>query len=144
MTLLELIIACSILVILASMAMPVARYSMVRGKEKELRGSLLDMREAIDRYHEAVSQQKIRGPVSSGGYPPSLETLAKEIQIGNSETKIRFLRKIPKDPMTGETDWGLRCVSDAPDSDIWCGTNVFDVYSKSRATATDGSKYSDW
>jgi len=144
MTLLELIIACSILVILASAALPVARYSIVRGKESELRRDLREMKDAVDRYKDLADQQKIRVEVGSENYPPDLDTLVKGVQVGTSDKKIRFLRKIPVDPMTGHADWGLRCVTDDPDSVSWCGKNVFDVYSKSQGTALDGSKYSDW
>jgi len=144
MTLLELIIACSILVILASAALPVARYSIVRGKESELRRDLREMKDAIDRYKDLADQQKIRVEVGSENYPPDLDTLVKGVQVGTADKKIRFLRKIPVDPMTGHADWGLRCVTDDPDSMSWCGKNVFDVYSKSQGSALDGSKYSDW
>jgi general secretion pathway protein G len=145
MTLLELIIACSILVILASAALPVARYSIIRGKETELRRDLREMKDAIDRYKDTADKNLIRVEVGSEGYPPDLDTLVKGVNVGaNADKKIRFLRKVPVDPVTGTADWGMRCVSDDPDSNSWCGKNVFDVYSKSQATALDGTKYSDW
>src|SRR5438105_6078760 len=145
MTLLELIIACSILIVLASAALPVARYSIVRSKEAELRRDLREMKDAIDRYKDAADKNLIRVEVGSEGYPPDLETLVKGVQLGAStDHKIRFLRKIPVDPITGHADWGLRAVQDDPDSTSWGGKNVFDVYSKSQATALDGTKYSDW
>jgi general secretion pathway protein G len=145
MTLLELIIACSILVILASAALPVARYSIIRGKETELRRDLREMKDAIDRYKDTADKNLIRVEVGSEGYPPDLDTLVKGVNVGaNADKKIRFLRKVPVDPITGQADWGMRCVSDDPDSNSWCGKNVFDVYSKSQATALDGTKYSDW
>ena len=144
MTLIELIIACSILVILASAALPVARYSIVRGKENELRRDLREMKDAIDRYKDLADQQKIRVELGSENYPPDLDTLVKGVQVGTADKKIRFLRKIPVDPMTGHADWGLRCVTDDPDSQSWCGKNVFDVYSKSQGNALDGTKYSGW
>jgi general secretion pathway protein G len=145
MTLLELIIACSILIVLASAALPVARYSIVRSKEVELRRDLREMKDAIDRYKDAADKNLIRVEVGSEGYPPDLETLVKGVQLGAStDHKIRFLRKIPVDPITGRADWGLRAVQDDPDSTSWGGKNVFDVYSKSQATALDGTKYSDW
>ncbi len=145
MTLLELIIACSILIILASAALPVARYSIIRGKETELRRDLREMKDAIDRYKDAADKNQIRVEVGSEGYPPDLETLVKGVQMGASaDKKIRFLRKIPVDPMTGQAEWSLRAVQDDPDSTSWGGKNVFDVYSKSQATALDGTKYSDW
>ena len=144
MTLIELILACSILVVLASVALPVARYSIVRAKENELRRDLREMKDAIDKYNDLAAQQKIRVEVGSENYPPDLETLVKGVQVGTADKKIRFLRKVPVDPMTGQADWGMRCVTDDPDSQSWCGKNVFDVYSKSQATALDGTKYSDW
>jgi general secretion pathway protein G len=145
MTLLELIIACSILIILASAALPVARYSIVRSKETELRRDLREMKDAIDRYKDAADKNLIRVEVGSEGYPPDLETLVKGVQMGaGADKKIRFLRKIPVDPITGQADWGLRAVQDDPDATSWGGKNVFDVYSKSQATALDGTKYSDW
>jgi general secretion pathway protein G len=145
MTLIELILACSILVILASAALPVARYSIVRSKELELRRDLREMKDAVDRYKDLADRNLIRVEVGSEGYPPDLETLVKGVQVGaNADKKIRFLRKIPVDPMTGQAEWGLRCVSDDPDSTNWCGKNVFDIYSKSQGTALDGTKYSDW
>lgn len=145
MTLLELIIACSILIVLASAALPVARYSIVRSKEAELRRNLREMKDAIDRYKDDADKNQIRVEVGSEGYPPDLETLVKGVQLGASaDKKIRFLRKIPVDPITGRAEWGFRCVSDDPDSNSWCGKNVFDVYSKSQANALDGTKYSDW
>src|SRR5229473_4677793 len=145
MTLLELIIACSILLILSSAALPIAKYTIIRQKETELRRDLREMRDAIDRYKDAADRNQIRVEIGSEGYPPDLETLVKPIQLGASgDMKIRFLRKIPVDPMTGQAEWGLRAVQDDPDSTSWGGKNVFDVYSKSQATALDGTKYSDW
>jgi len=145
MTLLELILACSILLILASAALPIAKYTVLRNKETELRKDLREMRDAIDRYKDAADRNQIRVEVGSEGYPPDLETLVKGVQLGaGSDRKIRFLRKIPIDPMTRSAEWGLRAVQDDPDSTSWGGKNVFDVYSKSTGTALDGTKYSDW
>jgi general secretion pathway protein G len=145
MTLLELIIACAILMILSSAALPIAKYSIVRQKETELRRDLREMRDAVDRYKDAADRNQIRVEIGSEGYPPDLETLVKGVQLGaSSDRKIRFLRKIPVDPMTGRAEWGLRAVQDDPDSTSWGGKNVFDVYSKSTSTALDGTKYSDW
>src|ERR1700747_903265 len=145
MTLLELIIACSILIILASAALPVARYSIIRGKETEWRRDLREMKDAIDRYKDAADKNQIRVEVGSEGYPPDLETLVKGVQLGaGNDKKVRFLRRIPKDPMTGQAEWGLRAVQDDPDSTSWGGKNIFDVYSKSQGVAQDGTKYSDW
>ena len=145
MTLLELIIACSILMILSSMALPVFRYTVIRQKEAELHYDLRTMKDAIDRYKDLADQHKFRTEVGSENYPPDLETLVKGVQLGAGDDKrLRFLRKIPIDPMTGRADWGLRSISDDPDSTSWGGKNVFDVYSKSSGTALDGTKYSDW
>jgi len=147
MTLLELIIACTILLILSSMALPVARFTMIREREKELRYDLREMRNAIDKYKDLADQQKIRVEVGSEGYPPDLDTLVKGVALGGSGAggkNIRFLRRVPVDPMTGRAEWGLRSVQDDPDSNSWGGKNVFDVYSKSSGTALDGTKYSDW
>jgi len=145
MTLLELIIACAILLILSAAALPIAKYSVIRQKEAELRHDLREMKDAIDRYKDACDKNQIRTEIGSECYPPDLETLVKGVQLGaSSDKKIRFLRKIPIDPMTGRAEWGLRAVQDDPDSTSWGGKNVFDVYSKSTGTALDGTKYSDW
>jgi general secretion pathway protein G len=146
MTLLELIMACAILMILSSAALPIARYSIVHKKEELLHYELRQMKDAIDRYKDLADSNKIRVEVGSEGYPPDLETLVKGVKLGTGgdDKRIRFLRRIPVDPMTGQADWGLRCISDDPDSRSWCGKNVFDVYSKSQATASDGTRYADW
>jgi general secretion pathway protein G len=145
MTLLELIIACSILVVLSSAALPVARFSILHRKEEELHRDLREMRDAIDRYKDLADQHLIRTELGSENYPPDLETLVNGVQLGTSgDRKIRFLRKIPVDPITGRAEWGLRAVQDDADSTSWGGKNVFDVYSKSQATASDGTRYADW
>lgn len=145
MTLLELIIACTILLILSSAALPIARYTIVRQKETELRRDLREMKDAIDRYKDLADRNQIRVEVGSEGYPPDLETLVKGVQLGaGNDRRIRFLRRIPVDPITGRPDWGLRAIQDDPDSTVWGGKNVFDVYSKSLGTALDGTKYSEW
>jgi general secretion pathway protein G len=145
LTLLELIIACSILMILSGAALPIARFSIMRKKEAELRYDLRQMHDAIDRYKDAADRNQIRVEVGSEGYPPDLETLVKGVQLGaSSDKKIRFLRAVPTDPMTGQKDWNLLAVQDDPDSTSWGGKNVFDVHSKSQATALDGTKYSEW
>ena len=147
MSLLELIVACSILLILSSMALPIAKFTVIRQREKELREDLRDMRRAIDKYKDLADQQKIRVELGSEGYPPDMDTLVKGVAVGGSGAagkNMRFLRRVPKDPMTGRTEWGLRSVQDDPDSTSWGGKNVFDVYSKSTGTALDGTKYSDW
>jgi general secretion pathway protein G len=145
MTLLELIIACSILVVLSTAALPVARFSIMHRKEEELHRDLREMRDAIDRYKDLADQHLIRTEIGSENYPPDLETLVNGVQLGaSSDRKIRFLRKIPVDPITGRAEWGLRAVQDDPDSTSWGGKNVFDVYSKSQATASDGTRYANW
>ena len=145
MTLLELIISSTLLLILSTAALPVFRYTVVRQKEFELRRDLRQMRDAIDRYKDYSDRGLIRVEVGSEGYPPDLDTLVRGVTIGaGAEQKIRFLRRIPKDPMTGRADWGLRALQDDPDATSWGGQNVFDVHSKSQATALDGTKYSDW
>ena len=147
MTLLELIIACTILLILSSAALPIARFTIVREREKELRRDLRDMRTAIDRYKDYADRGMLRTEVGSEGYPPDLDTLVKGVALGASGANgknVRFLRRIPVDPMTGQADWGMRSIQDDPDSQSWGGKNVFDVYSKSQGSALDGTKYTDW
>jgi general secretion pathway protein G len=145
MTLLELIIACSILLILASAALPVARFTIVRPKENELRRDLREIRDAIDRFKDLADRNLIRVEVGSEGYPPDLETLVKGVSFGDAGgRRIRFLRRIPRDPMTGRADWNLQAIQDDPDSTSWGGRNVFDVHSKSQGVALDGTRYSEW
>jgi general secretion pathway protein G len=147
LTLLELIIACAILMILASAALPIARFTIVRQREADLHRDLREMRSAIDRYKDLADRNMLRVEIGSEGYPPDLETLVKGVALGGAGAtgkNIRFLRRIPVDPMTGHTEWGLRAVQDDPDSNSWGGKNVFDVYSKSTGVAMDGTKYSDW
>jgi general secretion pathway protein G len=141
LTLLELIVATSILLVLSTMALPLARLTIQRQRERQLRIDLWEMRDAIDRYKEMADRGAFQTKVDSQGYPPDLDTLVKGIDIQGK--KIRFLRRIPIDPMTG-TDWGLRSMQDDPDSDSWGEQNVFDVYTKSEGTALDGTKYKDW
>jgi general secretion pathway protein G len=145
MTLLELIIAASIILILSSAALPVFRFTVTRQKEAELHRQLREMRDAIDRYKDYSDRNLIRVAAGSEGYPPDLETLVKGVRIGAGDnSKIRFLRHIPIDPMTGRAEWGLRAIQDDPDSTSWGGQNVYDVYSKSQGTALDGTRYSEW
>jgi len=141
-TLLELIIAISILLILMGAAVPIARVSVKRQREVELRRDLWEMRAAIDRYKDAADKNAFQIKLGTEGYPPDLDTLVKGVDAQGK--KLRFLRRIPVDPMTGNTDWGLRSMQDTPDSESWGGQNVFDVYSKSTGTALDGTKYKDW
>jgi general secretion pathway protein G len=143
LTLLELIIACSVLLVLSSAAMPLVRVTIVRGREAELRRDLREMRNAVDRYKDMADTGAFQTEVTSNGYPPDLDTLVKGVIVAGNK-RVRFLRRIPVDPMTGNTDWGLRSVQDDPDSTSWGGGNVFDVFSKSQGTALDGTKYSDW
>lgn len=142
-TLIELIVATTILLILTAMAVPLARVTVKREKERELRQALSDMRDAIDRYKDASDRLAFRPKVGSDGYPPDLERLVDGEEIAGGK-KLKFLRHIPTDPMTRSTDWGLRSTQDDPNSDSWDGNNVFDVYTKSQATALDGTKYRDW
>jgi general secretion pathway protein G len=194
-TLLELIIACAILLVLASAAMPVARYTVKRQKEAELHRELREMRDAIDRYKDAADRNLIRVEAGTEGYPPDLDTLVKGVDLvsqqgggiagattpgqplvpstgfggafggfgssfGQNQTQgqnsgssqgqdlirhVRFLRRVPVDPMTGRAEWGMRSVQDDPGSTSWGGKDVFDVFSLSSGAALDGTtKYSDW
>jgi general secretion pathway protein G len=151
MTLLELIVAIGILLILASAALPLVHATIQRERESELHRDLREMRDAIDRYKDAADKGLIRVQVDTEGYPPDLDTLVKGVQVGGSSNSgnatgetVRFLRRIPRDPITGKANWGQRAIRDAPDSTSWGGKNVFDVYSLSQGTALDGTKYSDW
>jgi general secretion pathway protein G len=141
-TLLELIVAVAVLLILMGAAVPIARLAVKRQRETELRRDLWEMRSAIDRYKDAADRNAFRTAVDSQGYPKDLDTLVKGEDVQGK--KLRFLRRIPLDPMTGKDDWGLRSTQDEPKSDSWGGQNVFDVYSKSEGTALDGTKYKDW
>lgn len=141
-TLIELIVATAILIILTSMALPLARVTIKRQKEKELRAALWEMRDAIDRYKDAADRGLFQTKVDSQNYPPTLEDLVKGVDVQGK--KLRFLRKIPVDPMTNTTEWGMRSMQDDPDSDSWGGQSVFDVYSKSLGEGLDGTKYKDW
>lgn len=145
MTLLELIIASGVLLVLATAALPVFKQSVVRSKEYRLQRNLREIRNAIDRYKDLADRNLVQVQVGSEGYPPDLESLVQGVQYGSSGTqKIRFLRRIPVDPMTGRAEWNLQSVQDDPDSTSWGGNNVFDVHTKSQATALDGTKYSEW
>jgi len=135
----ELII---VVAILAGAAVPIARFQVKRQKEKELRRDLWEMRSAIDAYKDAAMKGGMVTKADSFNYPPDLQTLVDGVDIQSK--KVKFLRRIPIDPMTGNTDWGMRSNQDEPDSDSFGGQNVFDVYTKSNGTALDGTKYSTW
>jgi general secretion pathway protein G len=142
-TLLELIVAATIMSILTLMAIPLVTVTVKREREKELHRALWEMRDAIDRYKDAADRQAFQTKVDSQGYPPDMETLVKGVEIQGGK-KVRFLRSIPIDPMTKSTEWGLRSMQDDPDSTSWGGQSVFDVYTKSEGTGLDGTKYKDW
>jgi len=142
MTLIELIVAISIMMILTTAVLPVARLTIKREREKELRHDLWEMRDAIDRYKDAADRGLFQIKLGTEGYPPDLDTLVKGVDIGGK--KVRFLRRIPTDPMTGKTEWGQRSMQDDPQSTSWGGQNVFDVYTQSQDTALDGTKYVEW
>ena len=142
-TLLELIVAATILSILTLMALPLARITIQREKEKRLRHALWEMRDAIDRYKDAADRGAFQTKVDTFGYPPDLDTLVKGVEAQGGK-KLRYLRSIPIDPMTNSKEWGFRSMQDDPDSDSWGGQNVFDIYTKSEGAGLDGTKYKDW
>ncbi|WP_420237446.1 type II secretion system protein [Telmatobacter bradus] len=142
LTLVELIVTITILSILAGAAVPIARFQVKRQKERELRYDLWMMRDAIDHYKDAADRGAFQTKVDSQNYPPDLETLVSGVDVQSK--KVRFLRHIPIDPMTGKTEWGMRSMQDDPNSDSYGGQSVFDVYSKSQDKALDGTKYSTW
>ena len=148
-TFLELVIVTAILMILASTIMPMTQVTAQRQREVELRRSLREIRTAIDKFKDAVDQGQI--PTTelepgNEGYPPDLETLVNGVSAANDATgrKLKYLRKIPIDPMTNSMDWGKRAYQDRPDSQSWGGKNVFDVYTTYKGTGLDGTKYQDW
>ena len=144
----EVLATATIITILASAILPLAKVSVRRQQEIELRRELRVIRTAIDRYKEHVDAGLIGGTdvkLGSEGYPPELEALVEGVsQVGQVDRKLKFLRRIPTDPLTRSTEWGLRCYQDDPDSTSWCGSNVYDVYSKHRGTALNGTKYAEW
>jgi len=142
-TLLEMIVVITILLILMGAAVPVLKVSVRRQREVELRRDLWEMRAAIDRYKDATDKNMVQVKLGSEGYPPDMDTLVNGVEVAGGK-KLRFLRRIPVDPMTGNTDWGLRSMQDDPQSDSWGGQNVFDVYTKSTGVGLDGTKYKDW
>ncbi|AEU36123.1 type II secretion system protein [Granulicella mallensis] len=142
LTLMELIIVVTMLSILATAAVPIARFQVKRAKERELRRDLWAMRDAIDRYKDVADKGLIQTKADSINYPPDLQTLVDGVEVQTK--KMRFLRAIPIDPMTKNADWGMRSNQDDADSDSFGGQNVFDVHSKSTDTALDGTKYNTW
>jgi len=149
-TLVEMMVAAGIVAILAMAAIPLAKVAVKRGREIELRRSLRIIREAIDEYKKLADEDKFEVEEDSEGYPPDLETLVEGVEVTESEDNqeitriVKFLRRIPKDPMTNSYEWGLRSYQDDFDSDSWGGENVYDVYTRSLGTALDGSKYREW
>ncbi|MGI4853071.1 MAG: type II secretion system protein [Janthinobacterium lividum] len=141
-TLVELIVVVSIIAILATAAVPVTRWQIKRTKERELRAALWEIRGAVDHYKDAAERGAFQTKVDSFNYPPDLDTLVNGVDV--STKKVKFLRRIPKDPMTGQTEWQLRSMQDDADATSWGGQNVFDVHSKSQGTGLDGTKYSEW
>jgi general secretion pathway protein G len=146
LTLIELIVAFSIMLLLTTMSLPLARAKVRRDRERELRHSLDEIRKAIDKYNDyAVAGLIPPGKVDGDKYPESLQQLVDGVKLnGQADKKIRFLRRIPQDPFTHSTDWGVRSTQDDPTSQSWGGQNVFDVYTKTYEKAPDGSNYSDW
>jgi general secretion pathway protein G len=148
-TFIELLVVTTIVLILASAVQPLAKVTMQRSREAELHRVLREMRVAIDKFKDAADAGQIPTTelkANSEGYPPDLETLVEGVSVVNDATgrKLKFLRRVPVDPLTGESEWGLRAYQDKPDSSSWGGQNVYDVYSKSGGTALDGTKYRDW
>jgi len=144
-TLIELLATVTIMAILVGMALPLARNSVKREREIELRQALHQMRKALDDFKQASDEGKIEKPNDTEGYPQTLDQLVDGVQmIGQAGKNIKFLRKVPIDPMTNSTDWGMRSYQDEANSQSWGGQNVFDVYSKSEGTAFDGTRYKDW
>src|SRR5579862_958201 len=146
LTLVELIVAFTILSLLTTMAVPLARYRVRIEKERELRYALRQMRDAIDAYKDVATQGKIEVKLGTNGYPESLKQLVDGVKLLQSADgkKIKFLRRIPIDPMTNTFDWGKRSTQDDPKSQSWGGQNIFDIYTKSTEHARDGSPYSEW
>jgi general secretion pathway protein G len=144
-TLIELIVSIFIISILIGLALPLAKNSIKREREYELRSALREMRTAIDKYKDASDRGFIQMKVDTDGYPETLQVLVDGVQmVGQVDKKLKFLRRIPIDPMTDKTDWGLRSYQDDPKSTSWGGQDVFDVFTKSEGTAFDGTKYKEW
>ena len=143
-TLVEMIAAMTIMLILTTIALPMASVVVKREKEMELREDLRTMRDAIDRYKSFADRGMIPTDMDTYGYPPTLETLVQGVPLKGSKDKYKFLRKIPVDPMTGNKDWGMRSMQDDPGSQSWGGQDVFDVFSKSQGIGMNGTPYADW
>jgi len=146
LTLVELVVAFTILMTLSAMALPMARFRVRREKERELRVALVDIRKAVDKYKDMADRNEL-GQIKLGtdGYPETLEILVEGVKIpGPQDKKIKFLRRIPRDPFNKTTDWGKRSTQDDSKSQSWGGQNVFDVYSKTMEKAPDGTAYSEW
>ena len=144
-SLVELVVVVTIILVLTAMIVPVARFNWTRMKEMELKEALRNMRTAIDDYKRLSDQGLIPVEVGTEGYPKELEDLVKGMDLGLAkEVKVKFLRRIPKDPLTGKDEWGIRGSHQDPDEDMWDGSNVFDVYSKAEGKALDGSLYKEW
>lgn len=144
-SLVELVVVCAILVTLAGLAMPLAKAGVKRGNETELRSDLREMRNAIDEYKRYSDAGLIAPDLATDGYPPDLETLTEGVDlVGQVELRVRFLRRLPVDPMTGSSEWGLRSFQDDWDADSWGGDNVFDVYSLSGGIGLNGVPYAQW
>jgi general secretion pathway protein G len=146
LTLVELIIAVTIMAMLTTMAVPVARYKVRRDKERALRYSLQEIRKAIDDYKDASLAGKIQIKLGTEGYPETLEQLVEGVKLQQDAEgkKIKFLRRIPLDPLTNSRDWGLRSMQDDPKSQSWGRQNIFDVYTKSTERGRDGTPYAEW
>lgn len=142
MTMIELVAATAILIVLTSMVLPLARFTVQRQKERTLRRDLWEMRDAIDHYKDAADRGAFQTKLESQNYPPDLDTLVNGVDVQGK--KVKFLRRIPVDPMTGKADWGMRSMQDDPGSDSFGGQSVFDVHSKSQGTALNGTRYADW
>ena len=148
-TFVELVVVTTIVLILAAAVQPLVRVTITRQKEAELRRVLREVRDAIDKYKDAADLQMLPPTelkFGSEGYPPTLETLVDGVSVANDATgrKLKFLRRIPVDPMTGSDEWGMRSYQDKPDASRWGGQNVYDIFSLSEGTALDGTKYRDW
>ncbi len=144
-SLLELLVVVVVLGILASAVLPMTKVTLKRGKELELHRALREIRRAIDLHKKMADEKKIEVDATSSGYPENLEVLVEGVKlVGGKDRLFKFLRRIPRDPMTGEREWGLRSTQDEPDSESWGDEDLFDVFSLSEATALDGTEYRKW